>query len=500
MKTAVLQFSNVSVAYANGFCAVREVSFAVAKGECLAIVGESGSGKTTLARAALGILPKNAKISGSIKIGETEIVGASEKTLRTVRGLVAGFVAQEPFSVFNPLANVFDHIGEAWRVHSLKPDAQEVFDSLEKLGIENAAQTANKFPFEWSGGMLQRAVIAASSAHEPEIIIADEPTSALDTSRADSILTALRETNAALLLISHDINLVKRYANRIAVCFNGQIVEIGETAQIFENPNHEYTKNLLSDVPRENESESKKAKSEIVLEAKGLSKIYGNDESKIYAVKKADLMIKSGEIVGICGASGSGKSTLLRLLATIETPSSGEVFLENELATNGESGKLFCKKARKGFVMPIFQDPLSSLNKNWAVWRIITEPLNAPHRTKKFSKAEKREIAREILLEVGLRDVNLDAKPTRLSVGQCQRISIARALTANPQLIVADEPTSALDVSVGQIVMKLLQKIAAKGTAIVIVSHNEQLLKSFCHRVLQMRGGVLSVSAFRVTP
>ncbi len=491
MKTAILQFEKVSVAYANGFCAVQNVNFTLEKGECLAIVGESGSGKTTLACAALGILPRNAKVSGSIKIGETEIVGANEKTLRTVRGLVAGFVAQEPFSAFNPLANVFDHIGEAWRVHSLKPDARKIFDSLKKLGIENPERTAKKYPFEWSGGMLQRAVIAASAAHKPEIIIADEPTSALDADRADSILTALRETKSALLLISHDINLARRYADKIAVCFNGQIVEIGETAQIFENPKHEYTKNLLSDVPRENDFESKTAKSEIVLEAKSLSKIYGNNESEIHAVRRADLIVKSGEIVGICGASGSGKSTLLRLLATIETPSGGEIFLKNELATNGESAKLFCQKARKGFVMPIFQDPLSSLNKNWKIWRIITEPLNAQHRTEKFSKTEKREIARKILTEVGLGNIDLDAKPKRLSVGQCQRISIARALTANPQLIAADEPTSALDVSVAQVVMKLLQKIAERGTAIVMVSHNEQLLKSFCHRVLQMRGGIL---------
>lgn len=492
MKTAILQFEQVSVVYADGFRAVRDISFALEKGECLAIVGESGSGKTTLARAALGILPRNAKVSGSIKIGETEIVGTDEKTLRTVRGLVAGFVAQEPFSAFNPLANVFDHISEAWRVHSLQPNANKIFNSLEKLGIENAAQISKKYPFQWSGGMLQRAVIAASSAHKPEIIIADEPTSALDASRADSILTALRETNAALLLISHDINLVRRYADKIAVCYNGEIVEIGETARIFANPNHEYTKSLLSDIPRENEFENKKAKSEIILEAKNLSKIYGNGAGEIHAVKRADLIVERGEIVGIYGASGSGKSTLLRLLATIETPSSGEVYLENELATNGESAKLFCRKARTGFVMPIFQDPLSSLNRNWKIWRIITEPVHAKHQTERFSKAKKREIARKILEEVGLREVDLDAKPTRLSVGQCQRVSIARTLTANPKLIVADEPTSALDVSVAQNIVKLLQNIAAKGTAIVIVSHNEHLLKSFCHRVLQMHGGVLS--------
>ena len=227
------------------------------------------------------------------------------------------------------------------------------------------------------------------------------------------------------------------------------------------------------------------------MEAKNLSKIYGKNDNKIHAIKRADLTIKSGEIVGICGASGSGKSTLLRLLATIETPSGGEVFLENKLATCGDYDKLFFKDARKGFVMPIFQNPLSSLNKNWAIWRIITEPLDAKHRVEKFSKLKKCEIARKILAEVGLSEVDLNTKPAKLSVGQCQRISIARALTANPKLIAADEPTSALDATTAQIVMKLFREIAQKGTAVLIVSHNKPLLKIFCRRVLQMRDGIL---------
>ena len=490
MKNVILQFESVNITYANGFQAVRDVSFELKTGETLAIVGESGSGKTTLAKAALGILPKNAEVSGSIKINDTEVVDANEKTLRKIRGLVAGFVAQEPFSAFNPLFSVFDHIAEAWRVHDFVPEKAAICNSLENLGIENAVQKAEKYPFEWSGGMLQRATIAAAAAHKPQLIIADEPTSALDANRADAILTSLKKTGAAALLISHDINLVRRYADRIAVFYNGSLVETGETERIFENPKDDYTKILLSDAS--DKIETKKAQTETILEAKNLSKIYGAGENKIYAVKNADLIVRSGEIVGICGASGSGKSTLLRLLATIETPASGEIFLENELAANGETNKLFSKKARKGFVMPIFQDPLGSLNKNWAIWRIVTEPLNAKHRTQKFSKSEKLKIARKILREVGLGEVDLNTKPAKLSVGQCQRISIARALTANPKLIAADEPTSALDATTAQTVMQLFRKIAGKGTAIVIVSHNEPLLKSFCHRVLQMSEGILS--------
>jgi peptide/nickel transport system ATP-binding protein len=491
MTNTILKFADVSIDYPNGFRAASGVNFSIKSGECVAIVGQSGSGKTTLACAALGILPKGTRISGSIRIGETEIVGASEKTLRRVRGLMAGFVAQEPFSSFNPLARVYDHLAEAWCVHARRPDVPKLYASLEKLGIENARRTADKYPFEWSGGMLQRAAIAAAATHSPAIIIADEPTSALDTDRADSILTALKANEAALLLISHDIGLVRRYADKIGVCFDGRIVEIGEAGRIFALPQHEHTKSLLRDASGVKVNEHKETPAHVVLEAKDLSKTYKRVGAEMHAVKRADLSVREGEIVGICGPSGSGKSTLLRLLATIETPTHGTVMFENELAASGDSRKLQCSKARTGFVMPIFQDPLSSLNADWKIWRIVTEPLEAKHRSEKLSRSEKREIARQILAKVGLESVNLDTKPGQLSVGQCQRISIARALTASPKLIVADEPTSALDVSVSKKIIELFATIAEAGTAIVIVSHDQSMLKSLCHRILRMDDGVL---------
>lgn len=492
MKQSVITFQNVSVVYANGFRAVRGVSFEIGAGECLAIVGESGSGKTTISRAALGLLPAGAKVSGSIRVGETEVVGASEKTLRNLRGLVVGFVAQEPFSSFNPLARIYNHIAEAWRVHRLDAPRNRIINSLEKIGIGNAEKSSLKYPHEWSGGMLQRAEIVAGGAHQPELIIADEPTSALDASRADETLTMLRGTDAALLLVSHDINLVARHAKRIAVCYQGEIVEIGAAKQIIENPRHSYTKVLLDAVPHEKLFAPFEKRADIVLEGKNLSRLYGHGENAVTAVVKANLQVRRGEIVGICGDSGCGKSTLLRLLATIETPTSGEVFLGGERAASGETTKLFGKKARSGFVMPIFQDPLSSLDSRWAIWRIVTEPLTAKHLAKKLSRKERQETARMILTEVGLAEIDLNAKPNQLSVGQCQRVCIARALTAKPALIIADEPTSALDASISKTILRLLAKIAETGAAIVIVSHDEKVLKALCHRVLRMREGVLS--------
>ncbi len=495
MKRNVISFENVNITYANEFCAARDVSFAIEEGECLAIVGESGSGKTTLARAALGLLPATAKISGSIRVGETEIVGASNRTLRSLRGLVAGFVAQDPFAACNPLARVTTHVAEAWHVHALEPPENAVVDLLEKLGIENAPIRARKYPHEWSGGMLQRATIAAAAAHRPKLIIADEPTSALDASRADSILTILRSTGAAVLLVSHDINLVARHADRIAVCYDGQIVEINDAREVLERPQHPYTISLLNAVPRRDGEKSLAAAettADVVLEAENLSRVYGHGADSVSAVLRANLQVRRGEIVGIYGNSGSGKSTLLRLLATIETPSSGTVSLGGEAVTSGENRRLLSKKMRNGFVMPIFQDPIGSLDRRWAIWRSATEPLMAAHRKKRPTRRERRQIAREIFAEVGLSEVNLDAKPFELSVGQCQRVSVARALVAEPKLLVADEPTSALDVSVSATILRLLARIAQKGTAIIIVSHDEPMLDSFCHRVLRMHKGVLS--------
>jgi peptide/nickel transport system ATP-binding protein len=488
----ILQFQKVSITYANEFCAARDVSFAMTEGECLAIVGESGSGKTTIARAALGLLPVNTKITGSIRVLETEIVGAKEKTLRNLRGLAVGFVTQDPFSAFNPLTRIYTHIAEAWRIHALEPPKGAIIDSLERLGIKTAAKSMRMYPHEWSGGMLQRATIVASQAHEPQVIIADEPTSALDASRADEILTALRLTGAALLLISHDINLVAKHAQRIAVCYDGEIVEIGERRQIIENPQHSYTKRLIGAALHENTCAPIEEGGEMVVEAKNASQIYGSERNSITAVSNVNLQVKRGEIVGIYGHSGCGKSTLLRLLATIETPIQGEIYLAGELATSGENKKLLSGKARSGYVMPIFQDPLSSLDRWWAIWRTLTEPLMARHLTEKPSREKRREIARKTLIEVGLTDANLDAKPDQLSVGQCQRIAIARALIAKPALIVADEPTSALDASVSKTILRLLAKIAESGTGIVIVSHDEMLLGSLCHRVLRMHEGILS--------
>ncbi len=545
----ILVYKNVAVRYNNGVQAVRGVSFALQPGECLALVGESGCGKTTMARAVLGLLPTSAQLTGSIQVDGNEIVGASEATMHRLRGLMVGFVAQDPFAACNPLSSIFAHVAEAWRAHRRSPPPTVIRESLAQLGIPNAALNMQRYPHQWSGGMLQRATIAAAAAHHPPLIIADEPTSALDADRADATLAALKALGAAVLLVSHDIGVVARHANRIAVCYAGQIVEIDESTAILQRPRHPYTRGLLNALPRQPgvlpqplpgtpprligelagcafaprcaqverscqhempplidgvacpimvPSQPARDKGErtrdkggaslsnmIVAEARGVSKQYGRGTGAVRAVLHADLQIMRGEIVGISGPSGCGKSTLLRLLATIETPSAGQIYLDGKPVPPAGRAPI-----RGGFVMPIFQDPQGSLDRRWPVWRSLTEPLTAPHRPR-LSVQARRSLARERLAEVGLAHVDPEARPDELSVGQCQRIAIARALIAEPALIVADEPTSALDASVSSAILHLLAEIAARDTAIVIVSHDRLLLDALCTRVLTMGNGVL---------
>lgn len=486
----VIEFDKVSVIYPNGKKALDEISFSIFAGECFALVGESGCGKTTLARAALGLLPPKTEISGSIFAGGNEIVRARRNFLRKLRGLIIGFVSQNPFAAANPLATVGDSVAEAWRVHALSPPEHAIENALEKLDITDAKNKIRQNPFEWSGGMLQRAGIAAASAHTPQLIIADEPTAALDAQLNESVLKVLRKANTAVLLISHDLRLVEKHADKIAVMRDGVIVETGTAREIFENPQHEYTKKLLAVSQGERRMiESVSETARVVLEAKSLTHFYG--ENRI--VENLDWQIRESEIVGICGASGCGKSTLLRLLMTIETPDTGEIFLKGELAAKGGTRKVLSCNARNGFVMPIFQDSLASLDNRWAIWRIVAEPLTANCRDQRFSKRKRREIAREKLCEVSLEDVNLDARPTELSGGQCQRIAIARVLAAGAKIIAADEPTSSLDVLSGERIMKLFVETARKGAAVLIVSHDRELLSRYCHRIYAMENGKLKL-------
>jgi peptide/nickel transport system ATP-binding protein len=564
-----IQYQNVHVRYANGVHAVRGVHFSVRAGECLALVGESGCGKTTLAHAALGVLPNSAHQTGSIVINGIDVLRASQQELRTVRGLAAGFVVQDPYAACNPLSRVANHVAEAWRAHRLKIPANAIIRAVGALGIRKPERMIRQYPHQWSGGMLQRAIIATASAHTPALIIADEPTSALDADRADSTLEALKQTGASLLLVSHDLPLVARHAGRIAICYAGRIVEIGRSEDILNAPRHPYTRGLLRATPARSEglpqpmpgyppdlrdalagcafaprcphqqiacqniepeledgvachlsfkgkkgaktsahnlnkarvktiaadTAAKPAQPGHLAELRDVSKTYKQGGKFIPAVRSASLAVRPGEIVGLSGPSGCGKSTLLRLLATLEIPDTGEVHLKGELATRAGTATRFSRLVRTAYLMPIFQDPVSSLDARWPVWRTIAEPLTAPHRGTAPSKEEQRHIAQNFLKQVGLETVDLESRPPELSGGQCQRVAIARILTAQPQLIIADEPTSALDASVSASILHLLADFVEQERAIVIVSHDRPMLNTLCDRVLEMQNGILETEA-----
>jgi len=245
-----LRIENLSVRYPSGAHAVRRISLHVAPGRTLALVGESGCGKTTVAMAVLGLLPGTARVEGSIRLAEHEVVGASEASLRRIRGLHVGLVAQDPMRSFDPLLSVGTSVREAWRVHGRRPVRDGVATTLGELGIPEPRRRLRHRPHQWSGGMLQRAAIAAAGAHTPALIVADEPTSALDADRADAVLNALRATGAGVLLISHDLELVARHSDEVSVMYAGTIVEHGEAAKVLAAPRHPYASALLAATPR----------------------------------------------------------------------------------------------------------------------------------------------------------------------------------------------------------------------------------------------------------
>lgn len=467
----VLTCNAVSITYANGATPVQNLSFHVNPGECFALLGRSGSGKSTIAKALLGLHQRSTRMGGTLELAGQNMTTASPETWRAMRGREVGFVAQNPWSGCDPLRSVGDHVAQAWRCHGLAVSWEQIAARLAALGVAEAGTRMHRPPHTWSGGMLQRASIAAASALSPPLIIADEPTSALDAHRAQSVLEALRTLGAAVVLISHDMELVLANANRIGVLHDGILVEQGSPENLKNNPHRIETKRLLRALsplpPRLGTPDTPP-----VLKMDGVSKSY--DRSRVQALRPADLQLSAGEIVGVQGPSGCGKSTLLRLAMGLEAPSGGTLWRAACLASAGA-------------VLPVFQDPVSSLVPHWPIWRSVSEPLSAP-RQPRLSRKQRITQACEALNAVGLSDISPGARPSELSVGQCQRVAVARATIARPALIVADEPTSALDTPSTFLVSKLLRGAAEGGAGVLIVSHDAVFLQRLADRVITLKG------------
>ncbi|MFC8516043.1 dipeptide ABC transporter ATP-binding protein [Streptomyces sp. NPDC057257] len=481
---SLVQVTDLTVEFGD-LRAVDGLSFELAPGAALALVGESGSGKSTVASALLGLhRGTGARVGGSIEVAGTDVRKASDEELRRLRGAKAAMVFQDPLSSLDPYYAIGDQIAEVYRVHtrvSRRVARARAVEVLDRVGIPDAQRRSRSRPHEFSGGMRQRALIAMALACEPELLIADEPTTALDVTVQAQILDLLHtlreETGMGLLLVTHDVGVAAESVDRVLVMQHGRVVEQGPVAAVLGAPAEAYTRELMAAVPRVDDRRApSEASDEVVLEATGLRREFGRGKRTFRAVDDVSLTIHRGETLGVVGESGSGKTTLGRMLVGLLEPTAGEVRYDGH--------------ARVGVnpaVQMVFQDPVSSLNPRRSVGESIADPLRA--RGERDEKAIRGRV-RELLERVGLEGAHYDRYPHEFSGGQRQRVGIARALAADPRVIVCDEPVSALDVTTQAQVVALLGELQRElGLALVFVAHDLAVVRQVSDRVAVMRGG-----------
>ncbi|MFF1596236.1 dipeptide ABC transporter ATP-binding protein [Streptomyces mirabilis] len=467
-----------------GFGSLRAVdglSFRLEKGAALGLVGESGSGKSTVASALLGLhRGTGADVGGSVRVAGIDVQEASDAELRRLRGGKAAMVFQDPLSSLDPYYAVGDQIAEVYRVHvevSRRAARARAVEVLDRVGIPDAARRARSRPHEFSGGMRQRALIAMALACEPDLLIADEPTTALDVTVQAQILDLLHtlreETGMGLLLVTHDVGVAAESVDEILVMRHGRAVEHGLVGAVLGAPAQAYTQELLGAVPRVDAPRTASAVTEeVVLEASGLRREFGRGKKAFAAVDDVSLTIHRGETLGIVGESGSGKTTLGRMLVGLLEPTAGEIKPGGGVRPD---------------VQMVFQDPVSSLNPRRSVGESIADPLRAQGER---DEGRIRGRVRELLERVGLEAAHYDRYPHEFSGGQRQRVGIARALAADPRVIVCDEPVSALDVTTQAQVIALLAELQRElGLALVFVAHDLAVVRQVSDRVAVMRRG-----------
>ena len=478
--------------------AVRGVTLDVRRGEVLAIVGESGSGKTVTARTILGLLPETAVMNGAVLLDGTEIVGLDKKELREVRGTKAAMIFQEPSTALNPVYTVGWQLAEGLRAHGKYSKAAakaRAIEMLGRVGIPDPERRVNDYPHQFSGGQKQRIVIAMALALEPTVIIADEPTTALDVTVQAEILDLLRklrdEDGTAIALITHNMGVVADLADRVAVMYNGEIVETATAHDLFAAPKHEYTRKLLAAVPRleivDRQAPEVPAGVEPVVQADELVIEYGGrfGRAPFRAVDRVSFSIAPGEVLGLVGESGSGKTTIGRAIAGL-TPVAGGSLRVLGTEMNGVKEREFRRRRHElGFV---FQDPATSFNPLLTISRNVAEPLIV-HGTTHDADAIQAKVD-ELLEAVQLPKAYGERFPHELSGGQRQRASLARALALDPKLLIADEPTSALDVSVQSRVLELFGELQARfGFATLFITHDLAVVDMLAHQIVVLHHG-----------
>jgi microcin C transport system ATP-binding protein len=497
--TVVLEVENLNIAFRQDgrtINAVRGVSFTVAKGETVALVGESGSGKSVTALSTVGLLPDSATVTGAVRYLGREMVGASQSDLRRVRGNDISFIFQEPMTSLNPLHTIERQIGESLGLHQgLRGAAARarILDLLTKVGIRNPESRLDAYPHQLSGGQRQRVMIAMALANGPELLIADEPTTALDVTIQAQILDLLADLKQSeglsLLFITHDLGIVRRIADRVCVMQGGEIVEQGKTAEIFANPQHPYTRKLLTAEPKGRPGPVPADASEIArtqdlrvwfpIQQGFLRRVTGH----VKAVNAASLSVRAGETLGIVGESGSGKTTLaLAILRLIDSQGRIEVQGRDISALSGTALRPYRRD-----MQIVFQDPYGSLSPRMTAAEIIAEGLGVHGVEPGRNRAD---MVAEIMAEVGLDPAMASRYPHEFSGGQKQRIAIARAMILRPKLVMLDEPTSALDMTVQVQIVDLLRELQRKhGLAYIFISHDLRVVRALSHKVMVMKDG-----------
>jgi microcin C transport system ATP-binding protein len=498
----ILQVRDLAVSFGRGpgeVKAVKGVSFDLARGETLALVGESGSGKSVTALSVMQLLPypRARHPSGSIRLLNQELVGAPEPVLRSVRGDRVAMVFQEPMTSLNPLHSVARQISEVLEIHKGLTGAAaraRVLELMSLVGIQEAEKRLGALPHELSGGQRQRVMIAMALANEPDILIADEPTTALDVTIQAQILKLLKELQArlgmAMLFITHDLKIVRRMADRVAVMSQGEIVETGPVAGVFDSPQHPYTRRLLAAEPK-GRPQRPPGQPPMVMEGRAVkvwfpikAGILRRTVAHIKAVDGVGIAVRAGRTVGVVGESGSGKTTLgLALLRLIG--SEGAIVFQGDDIQGMPSATL---RPRRRQMQMVFQDPYGSLSPRLSIGQIIGEGLDV-HGIG-ADAGERRALISQALVEVGLDPDTQDRYPHEFSGGQRQRIAIARALVLKPRFIVLDEPTSALDVSVQAQIVDLLRDIQTRhDIAYLFISHDLRVVRALADDLVVMKDG-----------
>ena len=510
-KKPLLDVTGLRVSF-SGKEVVHGIDFQIAAGEKLALVGESGSGKTVTALSLLRLV-QNADLAGVARLfgpessqGARDLLSIPERELRGIRGKEIAMIFQEPMTALNALYSVGDQIAEVLELHeglSARAAQAAAVQLLADTGIPEPARRARSFPHQLSGGQRQRAMIAMALACKPRLLLADEPTTALDVTVRAQILELLaelqRKYGMAVLLITHDLNLVRRFADRVAVMENGHIVEHGAVATVFDAPQHAYTRKLIDSHPeRDVAAVAAQADAAPLLEAKALRVSYPVPrpgfagwfrKGEFIAVRGADFRIVPGETLGVVGESGSGKSTLA-LAALGLLKHRGELKVDGKGWAVDRASDLGLRRT----MQVVFQDPFSSLSPRMTVEQIVGEGLRV-HAPELDTKA-RRARSLTALADVGLTEAQfpalLDRYPHEFSGGQRQRLAIARALIVDPQLLVLDEPTSALDVTIQKQVLALLQRLQReRGLSYLLITHDVEVIRAMAHQVIVMKDGAI---------